>query len=100
MKKSMRIRWRLIGFAVAGCLLGTALPPQAMAQVSEDDFKALKEAVQKLNEKVEKLEQTHATDEQTHQQDLEQLRQLREKLGETQRTVTEAEQKGVAAAQM
>src|SRR5579872_3660801 len=100
MKKTMKTRCLMFGLAVAGCALTVALPPRATAEVSDDDFKALKEAVQKLNEKVQKLEQTHVTDEQTHQQDLEQLRQLREKLGETQRTVTEAEQKGVAAAQM
>ncbi len=76
------------------------MPPFAMAQVSQEDFKALKEAVQKLNEKVEKLEQTHLTDEQMHQKDMEQLRQLREKLGETQKNVAAAEQQEAAAAQM
>ena len=100
MKKTMKIRRMMFGLVAAGCALGVALPPRATAEVSEDDFKALKEAVQKLNQKVQKLEQTHATDEQTHQKDVEQIQQLQQKLGETQQTAADAEQKSIAAAQM
>ena len=40
-------------------MMGIALPPRAAAEVSDEDFKALKEAVRQLSEKVQKLEQTH-----------------------------------------
>jgi hypothetical protein len=82
------------------CIAGIALAPAAArAQVTEDDFKALKEAVKKLTEKVEKLEQVHSTDEQTHQKDQEQIKQLQEKLGETQTTAAEAARKAEVATQ-
>ena len=81
------------------------MPPCAEADVSQDEFNALKEAVrqqgeamQKLGQEVEKLRQTHMTDEQKHQKDMEEIRQLREKLGETQRTAASAEQKAADAA--
>ncbi len=96
----MKKRSLMFGLVAAGCTLGMVLPPRAMAEVSDDDFKALKEAVQKLNEKVQKLEQTHAVDEQTHQKDAEQIQQLQQKLGQTQQTAVQAEQAGAAAAQM
>ena len=69
----------------------------ASAQVSNEDFIALKKTVEQLAEKVQKLEQTHATDTQTHQQDAAQIQQLRDKLDQTQRTVTSVEQKALAA---
>jgi hypothetical protein len=93
----MKIRRWIFGLIAGGCALAAVLPPRAAAEVSDDDFKALKEAVRKLNEKVQKLEETHVTDEQTHQKDQEQLQQLRDKLGQTQQTTKEAEQKGAAA---
>jgi hypothetical protein len=100
MKKRMKTRCLMFALVAAGCAMGVGLPPQARAQVSEDDFKALKKMVEELAGKIQKLEQTHASDEQTHKKDMEQIQQLRERLGETQRKVTEAEQKGAAAAQM
>ena len=43
----------------AGLRLGLVLPPRAAAEVSETDFNALKEAVQKLSEQVQSLQQTN-----------------------------------------
>lgn len=100
MKKSTKTRCLMFGLVAAGCAMGVALPPRAAAQVSEEDFKALKQAVQNLGEKVQKLEQTHVTDEQTHQKDMEELQRLKDKLAETQRTAADAEQKSTAAAQI
>ncbi len=73
---------------------------RALGQVSEADFNALKEAVQKLSEKVQKLEQTHAADDQTHQKDQEQIKQLQEKLGETQAAAADAARKAEVATQV
>ncbi len=86
------------GLVAAVFVVAIARPLQSVAQVSEEDFKALKQAVQELGNKVQKLEQTHFTDEQTHQKDVDELQQLRDKLAETQRTADDAEQKSAAVA--
>src|SRR5205807_69751 len=79
---------------VAGCIIGLGLAPRvANAQVSEADFKALKEAVQKLSEQVQKFEQAH-------QKDQDQIKQLQEKLGETQTAAADAVRKAEVATQM
>jgi hypothetical protein len=94
MKKNMRTRCFIFALVCAAVL---ALPPKMSAQVSEEDFKALKEAVQKLGEKVQKLEETHTNDVITHQRDMEQIQQLREKVNATQQAVTNAELQGASA---
>ncbi len=99
MKTTLKTRAWTSGLVAAGCALSAALPAQTLAEVNEEDFKALKAVVQQLSEKVQKLEQTHQTDEQTHQKDQEQLRQLQERLADTQKSAANAEQRGVAAAQ-
>jgi len=99
MKKTMKTARLMFGLVAAGCVMGMVLPPPATAQVSEADFKALQETVQKLSDKVETLEQTNIVAEQTHEKDMQQLQQLQEKLAETQQMATNAEQKSVAAAQ-
>src|ERR1700722_9881590 len=99
MKKITKTRRLMFGLVAAGWAMGMALPPLATAQVSEADFKALQETVQKLSDKVQTLEQTNIIKEQTHEKDVQQLQQLQEKLAETQRTAADAEQKSVAVAQ-
>ena len=79
--------------------MGIALPPRAAAEVSDTDFNALKEQVQKLGEEVHGLEQTNATAAQIHEQDQKQIRQLQQKLAETQQLATNTEQRLVEAAQ-
>ena len=74
----------ILGILAAGCAIGLARPFVANAEVSDADFKALKEMVQQLNSKVQQLEQNHATDQQTHQKDLQQIQQLSDKLGQVQ----------------
>ena len=84
---------------VAGCVIGLALPPRATAEVSDADFNALKETVQKLSEQVQNLQQSNVVQQQTHEQDLQQIQQLQQKLAETQQMATNAEQKSIEAAQ-
>ncbi len=84
----------------AGCALGLALPRQAWATVSDDDFNALKKIVQQLGDKVQKLEQGHEQDQQVHQQDQQKIEQLQQQLGVTQQLATNAVQKAEAAAQV
>ncbi len=89
----------MFGLAAAICAAGMMLPPRAAAEVSEADFNALKEAVQKLSEQVQSLQQTNVIREQTHEKDVEQIQQLQEKLAETQQIATNAEQKSIEVAQ-
>ncbi len=89
----------IFGLLAAGCITGMELPPRAAAEVSDADFNALKETVQKLADQLHSLQQTNLIDEQTHEKDVQELQQLQAKLAETQQTAADAEQKTVAAAQ-
>jgi hypothetical protein len=84
----------------AACAFAIAFPLRGAAQVSEEDFKALKKLVEQLNDKMLKLEQVHDQDQQTHSRDQQQIDQLKQQLGETQKTATDAQQKAQAAAQV
>jgi hypothetical protein len=95
----MKTRRLMFGLMTACWTMWMALPPLATAQVSEADFKALQQTVQKLSEQVQSLEQTNMVNQQTHEKDMELLRQLQEKLAETQQMATNTEQRIVAAAQ-
>ena len=97
----MKIRSRILGVLVAGCVVGIAtMPPRAAAEVSDEDFKALKDAVQQLGEKVQKLEQTHEEDQKVHEQDQQKIQELEKQVGETQKAASVAQQKAETAAQM
>jgi len=96
----MKISSLIPGVITAGCAISLALPPRAAAQVSTNDFNALKQMVEHLNEKVDKLEQTHEQDQKTHEQDQQKIQQLQQQLGETQIAVTNAVQKAEAATQV
>jgi hypothetical protein len=95
----MRIYTQVCGILVAGCVLGGTLA-RCTAAVTDDEFDALKKAVQQLGEKVQKLEQTHDQDQKTHEQDQQQIQQLKDQVGATQKTATDAQQKAEAAAQV
>ncbi len=62
----MKTKSLILGALAAGCAAGLALPQRASAQVSADDFNALKKMVEQLNEKVQKLEQSHDQDQKLH----------------------------------
>src|SRR5208337_271880 len=96
----MKIRSKICGVLAAGCVIGIMLPYRAVAEVSDDDFNALKAAVQQLSDKVQKLEETHEADQKLHEQDQQKIQQLQQQVGETQKTATEAQQKAEAAAQV
>jgi hypothetical protein len=98
--KPIKIRSLILSALVAGCAVGVALPAPASAQVTADDFNALKKMVEQLSEKVQKLEQTHDQDQKQHEQDLQQIQQLQLRLGETQMIATNAVQKAEAASQV
>jgi hypothetical protein len=95
----MRIHTQIFGIIAAACMLGLALTPPAAA-VTDEDFEALKKAVQQLGEKVQKLEQVHESDQQIHQQDQQKIQQLQQQLDQTHEIATNAVQKAEAAAQI
>jgi hypothetical protein len=99
MKKTIKKRDWMFGLLGASCAMGLMIPPRAAAEVSDADFKALQETVQKLSNQVQGLEQTNFIEQQTHEQDVEQLKQLQDKLSQTQQTAQEAEQKSAAVSQ-
>jgi len=81
-------RWRL-GLLALGCAAGPLLPQPLSAEVSDADFKALRELVQQLNDQVQALRQTNQLVQQQHVQDVQQLQELQAKLAETQQTAAE-----------
>ena len=89
----------MFGLAAAGVVIGLALPPRATAEVSDADFNALKDTVQKLSDQVQNLQQSNIVQQQTHTQDLQQIQQLQQKLTETQQMATNAEQRIAEAAE-
>jgi hypothetical protein len=97
MKKTMKTRCGILRLMMAGCVIGLALPSPVTAEVSDADFNALKETVQKLGEQVQNLQQSNTVQEQTHEQDVQQLQQLQQKLAATQQIATNAEQKSIEA---
>jgi TolA-binding protein len=96
----MKIRFKILGVLAAGYVTGIAMPPRAAAEVSDEDFNALKEAVRQLSDKVQKLEQTHEEDQKTHEQDQQKIQQLQQQVGETQKAATKAQQNVETASQM
>jgi hypothetical protein len=96
----MKISSVISGAAIAGCVLGVALPPRAAAMISDEDFNALKSMVTNQDQRIGQLEKLHEQDQQAHQQDQQTIQQLEQRLGETQTLATNAEQKAEAAAKI
>jgi hypothetical protein len=99
MKMTLKANRLMFGLVAAACALGMALTPRASAEVSDADFNALKEAVQKLSGQMQSLQQTNLAAEQAHAQDQQEIQQLKEKLAETQQMATNAEQKSIEVAE-
>ena len=100
MKTTIKTHHWITRLVTTGCVLGMMLPSWATAEVSDTDFNALKETVQKLGEQVQGLEQSNQVQQQIHQQDVQQIQQLQQKLTETQQVATNAEQKSIEAAEI
>ena len=95
----MKRRSLFYGLLAASCVFGTAVPRNAFAAVSDEDFNAVKSMLQELNEKVKKLEQDHDRDQQLHRQDQQKIDRLQQDLGQTQQIATNAAARAEAAAQ-
>jgi hypothetical protein len=86
----MKMRSLILGVLACAYLVW---PRLASAQVSTDDFNALKKVVDQLGDKVQKLEQTHEQDQKTHEDDQKKIESLQQQLGETKTAVTNATEK-------
>ena len=82
---------RILGTAAVGCVLGISAQQPASAVVSDEDFNALKSAVQDMSQQMQALKQTHEQDQQV-------IGQLQQQLGETQSVATNAAAKVYALA--
>jgi hypothetical protein len=96
----MKVRPNISALLAAGCVMAISLPSRMVAEISDEDFKALKEQVQQLSGKVQKLEQVHEQDQQTHELDQKQIQQLQQQLGKAQETASDAQEKARAATKM
>jgi hypothetical protein len=96
----MKIPSQIFGTLAAACMMAGVLPQRASAQVSTNDFDALKKIVEQMGDRLQKLEQTHAQDQKTHEQDQQVILQLQKQLGETQTAVTNAQQTANTVAQV
>jgi hypothetical protein len=78
----MITRSLILEAAAALCVLGVAFPRPAAAEVSDDDFKALKEAVQQLTQQQQELLKQHAEDQKQRAEDRQKIQKLEEQLTE------------------
>ncbi|HEV2456463.1 MAG TPA: hypothetical protein VGY98_19530, partial [Verrucomicrobiae bacterium] len=86
------------GVLGAGCVAAMMCSIPATAEVSDADFKALQDAVNKLSSQLQGMEQTNALQQKMHEEDVQKLNELEGKLSQTQKAATEAEQKSAAVA--
>jgi hypothetical protein len=100
MQNTFKKAHRISGPGAAAGVLLLSLPLAANAAVTDEDFNALKSAVQELSQQVRSLTQTNQLVQQQHEQDVRQIQDLQAKLAETQQTAADAEQKSTAAAQV
>jgi hypothetical protein len=77
------------------------------AEVTEEDFKALKDLVIQQGHRLDQLEQDHQRDQKTieqnqkvREQDLQEIQKLRQQIEDTQKTATDAQQKAETVSQV
>ncbi len=97
------MRSSFVGALAAGCAVSLALPPRALA-VTDEEFNALKDLVNKQGQRLEQLEKSHEQDQKTieqgqktHEQDQKEIQRLKDQVQETQKTAVDARQKAEAA---
>jgi hypothetical protein len=95
----MKMRPKICGL-LAIAMVGVASPYRAAAEVSDEDFKALKDAVQQLSDKVKNLEQTHEADQKTHEADQQKIQELQQQVGETKKAANQAQAEAGSTAGM
>jgi hypothetical protein len=103
----MKNRLHLLTVLPAICGLSALLSSPAAAAVSDDEFNALKDLVNKQGQRLDQLEKSHEQDQKTieqdqkvHEQDQKEIQGLKQRLDETQKTATDAQQKAESAAQV
>jgi len=94
----MKFSPHLLSAAAAVCAVGATFP--ASAQISEEEFKALKEMVLKQGQRINQLENDHQKDQQVHDQDQRQIHTFQQQLGDAQLAVTNVAQRLDTVAQV
>lgn len=95
-------------FGILGIVsLVTCNVAAATGEVTEEDFKSLKDLVIQQGRRLDQLEQDHQRDQKTieenkkiHEQDLKEIESLRQQVQDTRKTATDAQQKAEAASQV
>jgi hypothetical protein len=87
--------------------LSAALTMPTAGAVSDDEFKTLKDLVEKQGQRLDQLEKSHEQDQKTieenkkvHEQDQKEIQGLKQRLDETQKTAADAQQKAETASQI
>ncbi len=82
-------------------------PRARAAEITDEDFKALREQVLQLGKRLDQLEHAHQRDQQTieqnqrvHDLDQQEIQRLKQQIQDAQKSATEAQQKADAAAQI
>jgi hypothetical protein len=82
-------------------------PATRAAEVTDEEFRALKDLVIQQGRRLDQLEQAHAGDQKTleqnqkiHEQDLQEIQKLRQQIQDIQTTATDAQQKADAVSQV
>src|SRR5271166_5872336 len=87
----------ILGALAAGCV---AVPRHASAQVSTNDFNALRDTVQTQGQEIQELIRSHQQDQQVHEADQKKIESLEQQLGETGATATNAQAKAEEVARV
>jgi hypothetical protein len=81
----------LLRTAAGSCILGLAMTPRSLAIVSDEDFSALKSAMQQMSQEMQDLKKAH-------EQDQSEIHELKQELGTTQAAANNAVEKANAIA--
>ena len=102
------MRRALACWAVLACAgLAVLESPARAAEVSEEEFKALKDLVSQQGRRLDQLEKAHEQDQQTleqnrkvHERDQQEIQKLKQQVEDTQKTASAAQQTAETAAQV
>lgn len=99
----MKLTFACSGALTVALLAAIAVPGSA-AEVTEEDFKALKDLVIQQGKRLDELDRAHQLDQQTiqenqkvHERDQQEIQQLKQQIDETRKTAVDAQQKAETA---
>jgi hypothetical protein len=96
----MNNRFPLLSILAVTLALLITPSQRAAAEVTDEQFKALENSVEKMQQQLQQLVKLHEQDQATHAADQQKIQSLETQLGQTMKTATDAQQKADAAAQV